>query len=374
MNQNDNSNPTANPTGSSIESRQPTTDDNSGGDWARYDIVAIGNAIVDVITSCSDSALAEAGLVKGAMQLIDTAEAEKLYMAMGEKMEMSGGSVANSLAAMASLGRRCGFIGQTADDPLGTVFAHDLQAVGVDYRTAPLIAPDSPPSGRCLIYVTPDGQRTMNTFLGASYHLSQDRLDEAMIAAADRLYLEGYLWDGEAPRAAMGWAIERARAAGSTIIFTPSDVSVIDRHGDEFRSRIARDEFDILFANEAEALCLAQTEDLDIAKATLAAHLSLVVITRGAQGALALAKGVCYDIVAEPVTEVVDTTGAGDMFAAGFLNGLCEGQPINVCLKIGAFCAAIIIAQPGPRAQSDLKAALAAHRVGDLPKPRTPSA
>lgn len=327
----------------------------------RFDVVAIGNAIVDVIARTDDAFITQRGLAKGSMQLIDTTEAEALYGAMGPGVEVSGGSAANTLAGMAALGHTCGFIGQVADDQLGTVFTHDLRSVGVEYHTPALVA--GAPTARCLILVTPDGQRTMNTFLGASHLLSSEMIDEALIAAADILYLEGYLWDPALSRAAMRRAIEVTRAAGGKVAFTLSDAFIIDRHGDDFRSLIAARQFDILFANEAEICALAQTQDFDAAVATIAPQVPLLVVTRSEHGAIAVQNGVTTAVAAEPVAQVVDTTGAGDLFAAGFLSGLAERRSIHDCLTIGAVCAGAIIAQIGPRAQVDLKPLVAA-RLG----------
>lgn len=326
---------------------------------ARFDVVAIGNAIVDVIARADDALITAEGLIKGSMRLIDTDEAEHLYNAMGPAMEMSGGSAANTLAGLAALGQHCGFIGQVADDQLGGVFAHDLTALGVDYTTP--VRSGNPPTARCLILVTPDGQRTMNTFLGASQFLPAAALDEAMIADAAILYLEGYLWDPAEPRAAMRRAIDVARSAGRKVAFTLSDAFVIDRHGDDFRALIAAGQIDILFANEIEISALTGLADFDAAVDAVAAQVPLLVVTRGADGAIAVADGIRHTVAAQPIADVVDTTGAGDLFAAGFLSGHVQGLPMDRCLTIGAICACAIIAQIGPRAQGDLRALVAAH-------------
>lgn len=328
---------------------------------ARFDVVAIGNAIVDVLARADDALIEAEGLTKGSMRLIDGAEAERLYAAMGPAIEMSGGSAANTLAGMAALGERCAFIGQVADDQLGAVFTHDLRALGVAYETPAL--KDGAPTARCLILVTPDGQRTMNTFLGASHLLDRAMIDEAWIADAEILYLEGYLWDPPLSRAAMRRAIDVARAAGRKVAFTLSDAFIIERHGPDFRALIAEGLFDILFANEVEIRALAETQDFEAAVARIAPQVPLLVVTRGSHGALAIQGGVRTEVPAEPIETVVDTTGAGDLFAAGFLSGLAEGRPIADCLTMGAVCAREIIAQVGPRAQTDLKAKVAA-RLG----------
>jgi len=328
---------------------------------ARFDVVAIGNAIVDVIARADDALIEAEGLTKGSMRLIDAAEATRLYAAMGPAVEMSGGSAANTLAGMAALGRRCAFIGQVADDQLGHVFTHDLRALGVAYDTPPLSG--GAPTARCLILVTPDGQRTMNTFLGASHLLEQAMIDEAVIADSDILYLEGYLWDPPLSRAAMRRAIDVARGAGRKVAFTLSDAFIIDRHGEDFRALIAEGLFDILFANEVEIKALAGEADFEAAVAKVAADVPLLVVTRSEKGAIAIMGGTRTEVGAEPIDAVVDTTGAGDLFAAGFLAGQAEGRAIADCLTMGAVCAREIIAQVGPRAQTDLKAEVAA-RLG----------
>jgi sugar/nucleoside kinase (ribokinase family) len=325
---------------------------------ARFDVVAIGNAIVDVLARADDALITAEGLTKGSMRLIDAEEAERLYAAMGPAVEVSGGSAANTLAGMAALGERCAFIGQVADDQLGHVFTHDLRALGVAYETPALS--EGAPTARCLILVTPDGQRTMNTFLGASHLLDQRMIDEAWIADSEILYLEGYLWDPELSRAAMRRAIDVSRAAGRKVAFTLSDAFIIDRHGEDFRKLIAEGLFDILFANEVEICALAETEDFEAAVAKIAPQVPLLIVTRGSHGAIALQGGERTEVGAEPIETVVDTTGAGDLFAAGFLSGLAEGRSIKDCLTMGAVCAREIIAQFGPRAQTDLKAIVAA--------------
>lgn len=327
----------------------------------RYDVCAIGNAIVDVISRESDDFITVRDLTKGSMRLIDTQEAETLYDAMQPGIEMSGGSAANTLAGMAALGRNCAFIGQIADDQLGKVFRHDLTATGVAFTT-PDRAGD-PPTARCLILVTPDGQRTMNTYLGASQHLGREALDKALIEDSAILYLEGYLWNADASREAMAEAIAIARNARRKVAFTLSDSFVVHLHGDDFRRMMAAGEIDILFANEAEITALAGVEDFDAAVAQVAAQVPLLVATRGEHGACAVQGGTVTHVAAEPIEQVVDTTGAGDLFAAGFLSGLAEGRSMEECLTMGAVCARAIIAQIGPRAQTDLKALVAA-RLG----------
>jgi sugar/nucleoside kinase (ribokinase family) len=326
------------------------------------DVLGIGNAIVDVMAAADDEFIVRQGLTKGGMQLIDADEATALYAAMGPAREISGGSAANTIAGMAGLGRRCGFIGQVADDQLGDVFAHDIQAMGVRFDTA--AREGEPPTARCLILVTPDGQRTMNTFLGASQFLPATALDEELIASAATLYLEGYLWDPQEPRAAMRRAIEIARGAGREVAFTLSDAFVIDRHGDDFRALIEAGEVDILFANDVEVRSLMGTDDVAAAVEALSAKVPTLVCTHGPAGAEAHANGQHARVPAEPVDKVVDTTGAGDLFAAGFLAGRSEGRPLEQCLTMGAVCAAEIISHFGPRPEADLSALVAARLNG----------
>ncbi len=324
----------------------------------RYDVIAIGNAIVDVVASCSDELIEELGMAKGGMTLIDADQARELYAAMGPAREISGGSAANTLAGLSALGVQCAFVGQVADDQLGQVFAHDIRAVGIDFDTPS--RKGEPATARCLIFVTPDGQRTMNTFLGASQFLPASALDEEAVGGASIVYLEGYLWDPEEPRKAMRRAIESARAAGRKVAFTLSDAFVISRYGDDFRGLIADGLIDILFANEGEMAALTQTDDFEAGLAALAASVPVVVITRSEQGAVAVAHGTRASVAAEPVEHVVDTTGAGDLFAAGFLAGYVKGQPLEISLRMGAIAAAEIISHYGARPEADLAALMAA--------------
>ncbi len=328
----------------------------------RYDVVAIGNAIVDILSSTDDAFIASEGMTKGSMQLVFSAgEADALYAKMGPGVEASGGSAANTIAGIASLGGSCGFIGQVADDQLGQVFAHDIQSLGIHFDTA--VRGGEPTTARCLIFVTPDGQRTMNTFLGASQFLPGSALDRALIADAAILYLEGYLWDPEEPRAAMRAAIEIARKAGRKVAFTLSDTFCISRHGDDFRRLIADGLVDILFANEAELTALAQGAGFETAIEGFAAQVPTLVVTRGEHGALAVQGATRVQVAAEPIVRVVDTTGAGDLFAAGFLHGQAQGRGLDASLKLGAICAAEIISHVGARPQVDLKE-LAARKLG----------
>lgn len=327
-----------------------------------YDVVAIGNAIVDILAQADDAFLAEQGMTKGAMQLVfSPEEADALYAKMGPGLEVSGGSAANTLAGIAALGGKTAFIGQVADDQLGAVFAHDIRAAGVRYDTPERAG--QPTTGRCMIFVSPDGQRTMNTFLGASHYLPAGALDRALIADAAYLYIEGYLWDPEEPRAAMRAAIEVAREAGRKIAFTASAEFVIDRHRADFHALIDGGMIDVLFANEAEIMALTETSDVDAAIAAVQDKVETVVVTLAEKGACAVRGGARTTVPAAPVAQVVDTTGAGDLFAAGFLHAQAQGHELEASLTLGALCAAEIISHVGARPQVDLKA-LAARTLG----------
>lgn len=327
-----------------------------------YDVVAIGNAIVDVLSPADDAFIAQEGMAKGSMQLMfSPAEADALYAKMGPGEVASGGSAANTVAGVAALGGRAAFIGQVADDQLGGIFAHDIRAAGVDFATP--ARPGEPTTGRCLIFVTPDGQRTMNTFLGAGQFLPEAALDARVIADSAILYLEGYLWDPEEPRAAMRAAIGHARQAGRRVAFTLSDVFCISRHGGDFRQLIEGGQVDILFANEAELTALAGNDDLEAAVATFAAKVPTLVVTRGERGALAVQDGNRVEVPAEPIDRLVDTTGAGDLFAAGFLHGQAQGRDLSASLRLGALCAAEVLTHYGARPQVDLEA-MAREKLG----------
>lgn len=320
----------------------------------QLDVLAIGNAIVDVIAEGDDAFLEQNGMAKGAMRLIDAEEAQRLYGAMGPARELSGGSAANTVAGIAALGLRTGFIGQLGDDQLGQIFTHDIRSLGVEFAT-PARA-DAGPTARCLITVTPDAQRTMSTFLGAAQNLGQEAVAVDRIAASRILYLEGYLWDPAEPRAAMERAIEVARSAGTEVAFTLSDAFLIERHRADFLRLIDGGMIDILFANEAEILHLAGTVDLDAAVGTFAPKLPALVVTRGDKGALACSAGEQAQVGAEPIQRLVDTTGAGDLFAAGFLAGRAKSKPLEDSLRLGAIAASEVIQHYGARPELDLAA------------------
>ena len=324
----------------------------------RYDVIAIGNAIVDVMAPCDDDLIEELQLAKGGMSLVDADGARRLYDAMGPAKEISGGSAANTLAGLASLGAQCAFIGQVAKDQLGDVFSHDIRAAGIDFDTP--AREGEPPTARCLIFVTPDGERTMNTFLGASQFLPPAALGEEAIADAAVLYLEGYLWDPEEPRSAMRRAIEIARGAGRKVAFTASESFVIERHGDDFRALINEGLIDILFVNHHELATLTGEGDIEAGIAAVQDKVPTLVVTCSADGAIAVENGTRAKVAAEPIAEVVDTTGAGDLFAAGFLSGHVKGEPLDTCLRRGAICAAEVISHYGARPEADLQELVAA--------------
>lgn len=320
----------------------------------RLDVLCIGNAIVDVISDTTDAFLEQEGLTKGSMRLIDAEEAERLYSHMGPAREISGGSAANTAAGIAAFGVRAGFIGQVAPDQLGGFYRHDLTAAGVEFTTP---ADDfGVPTARSMVLVTPDGHRTMNTFLGAAQHLPPEALDEQQIASAAILYLEGYLWDPEVPRNAMERAIDVARAAGRKVAFTLSDTFCVDRHRDGFTRLIDDGRIDILFANEAEILAMGGVPHLETAVAGIAGKVETLVVTRSEHGALATQGGERAHVPAEHIRELVDTTGAGDLFAAGFLTGHARGLTLEQSLKLGAIAAAEVIQHYGARPEADLKA------------------
>ena len=320
---------------------------------AAIDIVAMGDAIVDVIASCDEAFLDAHRLPKGSMQLLTPAEADSLYAAMGQAREMSGGSAANSMAGIAAMGGKAAFVGQVADDQLGMIFEHDMHALGVQFDTPALVG--GPPTGRCLILVTPDAQRTMNTSPGASHELCVAALDEALIASASILYLEGYLWGPDKPRAAMLKAVEIAHAAGREVAFTLSESVCIAGRREGFAAMIDGGGVDLLFANQDEALQLTGRADPDSALTELAAKVDTLVVTRGAEGATAISHGERISIPAAPVVQVVDTTGAGDLFAAGFLAARARRASLERCLWTGAIAAGEVIKHYGARPIVDLK-------------------
>ena len=318
------------------------------------DVLAIGNAIVDVIAEADDAFLAGQSLDKGSMRLIDEGEAVRLYGLMNAGREVSGGSAGNTAAGLAALGCSAAFIGQVANDELGDIYKHDIEAEGVRFLVP--ARGDVGATARCLILVTPDAQRTMNTFLGAAQMLEAKDVDLAAVASAKILYLEGYLWDPAEPRAAMEAAIDAARAAGTKVAFTLSDSFCISRHRHDFLALIDAGRIDILFANEAEITELAGEAEFEAAVAAVAPRVPLLVVTRSEHGAVAIAGAERASVPAEPIQRLVDTTGAGDLFAAGFLAGQAKGKSLETSLKLGAIAAAEVIQHYGARPEADLKA------------------
>ncbi len=325
---------------------------------AAYDLAAIGNALVDVLAAADDAFLAAEGLPKGAMSLIGEARAHDLYAKMGAAVEASGGSAANTSAGVASLGGKAVFVGKVADDPLGRVFAHDIRAIGVDFSTAPLIGGST--TGRCLINVTDDAERTMCTFLGAGVELSAADVPVAAIEAAAILYLEGYLFDPHEAREAFAKAAGLARGAGRVIALSLSDAFVVERHREALIGFIAG-QVDVVFANEAEVSALFPGVDIETGLARLAAMVEIAAVTFGAAGSVVLAGAARLPISADPIEKVVDTTGAGDQYAAGLLFGLARNRPLEACGALASMAAAEVISHYGPRPQVSL-AGLAAAR------------
>lgn len=312
----------------------------------RYDVIGVGNAIVDVIATADDAFLGQHGIEKGAMTLIDEDRAKTLYAAMGPGQEVSGGSAANTLAGIASLGGRGAYIGKVANDQLGEIFGHDLRATGVEYSTAPLVG--GPATARCLILVTPDAQRSMNTFLGASTLFSEEDVDAERIAAARITYLEGYLYDRDEAKAAFVRAADIARKAGRKVALTLSDPFCVDRHRASFRDLVAN-HVDVIFANEAELKSLYQMESFDAALAAVRAETHIAAVTRSEKGAVIVSGEQSVAVPADPVEKLVDTTGAGDLFAAGFLLGLARGASLDTCGRLGVMAAAEVISHVGAR-------------------------
>jgi sugar/nucleoside kinase (ribokinase family) len=317
----------------------------------RLDVVGIGNALVDVLSHESHEFLVEHDLAAGAMELIDTARAESLYAAMGPAVEISGGSAANTLVGVSSLGGSAGFIGRVADDELGAVFGHDIRAAGVEFVARP--AAGGEPSGRCLIMVTPDAQRTMNTYLGASAQLGPDDVDRNLVERAQILYLEGYLWDEPDAKDAYRLAARTAHEAGNRVAFTLSDAFCVDRHRHEFLE-LVESEVDVLFANEAEITSLYEVDGFDDALQRVQHHCEIAALTRSERGAVIVARDEVHVVDATRVDGVVDTTGAGDQFAAGFLYGLTHGYDLGTAARLGALAAGEVISHLGARPEASL--------------------
>jgi sugar/nucleoside kinase (ribokinase family) len=319
---------------------------------ARFDILGIGNAIVDVVAPVSEAFITRHDMRKGGMTLIDAATAERIYAAMPPAQESSGGSAANTCAVAAGLGARVAYLGRVADDQLGSVFRHDIAAAGVHFPTPPLSG--GAPTARCLILVTPDGQRTMNTYLGACVAFGEAEVDAETVAAASIVYLEGYLFDEPAAQAAFRRAASLAHAAGRQVALSLSDAFCVDRHRAAFRA-LVRTHIDILFANEAELCSLYECSDLADAVRAVRGEVALAAVTRSEQGSLVLRGAETIEIAAAPA-QVLDTTGAGDAYAAGFLAALTAGRSLSACGRLGSLAAAEVIGHYGARLQRDLRA------------------
>lgn len=316
----------------------------------KYGVVSIGNALVDVLAKTDDAFIAEQkekhGMEKGAMTLIEEVRAVQLYSEITPDLEMSGGSAANTMAGFASFGGKGAFIGKVADDLLGKTFGDNLKEQGLTYQTQPLAVGAS--TGRCIILVTPDANRTMNTFLGASSELSSVDVDEQLITDSKITYLEGYLFDRDLAKAAFIKAAEIAHVNGHRVALSLSDPFCVDRHRDDFKN-LVENHIDILFANEDEIKSLYQVDTFEEAQAALSGHIEVAALTRGEKGAVIVGGAKTFEIQAEPVANVVDTTGAGDQFAAGFLYGFTEGLDLDACGRLGALAAAEIISHVGAR-------------------------
>ncbi len=317
-----------------------------------FDVLGIGNAIVDVVAYAEDRLLEQLDLVKGAMTLVDESRCEFLYRRMGPAHEVSGGSCANTMAALASLGGRAAYIGRVRDDQLGEVFGHDIRAAGVTFRSRP--STEGPSTARCLVFVTPDAQRTMATYLGACVELAPEDVDPELVRAAEITYLEGYLWDRPEAKAACRKAAAICHRAGRKLALTLSDPFCVDRWRGEFRELVTR-EVDILFANEAEITSLYEVADFDRALQEVRRHVHFAVLTRGARGSVVVRGEEVHVIDAVPPDRLLDTTGAGDLYAAGFLRGFTAGLDLGTCGRLGSLCAAEIIAQYGARAERPLR-------------------
>ena len=329
-----------------MSERQSTAEKAARRDDVSFDVVGIGNALVDVIAHAGDDFLAQFALTKGSMTLIETERAVELYAALVGAVEMSGGSAANTMAGVASFKSRAAYIGKVDADDLGDVFGHDMRAIGVRFVGGG--SPQEIPTGRCVIVVTPDAERTMNTFLGTSSMLAVEDLDEAVIASGAVLYMEGYLFDRDPAKAAFRRAAEVAHEHGRVVSLTLSDSFCVDRHRADFRALVA-DRVDLLFGNEDELLALFELESFDEAIVALRDECELAVITRGAAGCVIVTPDEVIEVAAVRVDRVVDTTGAGDLFAAGFLHGLTSGCALAECGRLGSIAAAEVISHVGPR-------------------------
>ncbi|MFM7360568.1 MAG: adenosine kinase [Cyanobium sp.] len=322
------------------------------------DVVGIGNAIVDVIVQADEAFLDDHGLSKGTMALVDAEQAERLYASVGPGLETSGGSAANTLAGIAQLGGRAAFIGRVRDDQLGAIFAHDIRSVGARFETPAATA--GPATARCLILVTPDAQRTMCTYLGASTALDPGDLDLDLVRQAKVLYLEGYLWDSEEAKRAFIAAAEAARASGGQVALSLSDAFCVDRHRDSFQE-LVDGHVDILFANEMEITSLYKADSFEQAADQVRGRCRIAALTRSEQGSVLLSGEQTLSIEPYRLGALVDTTGAGDLYAAGFLHGHTRGESLERCGRLGSLCAGEVVTQLGPRPQASLPELVARH-------------
>ncbi|MDO6965088.1 adenosine kinase [Rhizobium alvei] len=322
---------------------------------ATFDVLTIGNAIVDILSRCEDDFLVDNGIAKGAMNLIDADRAELLYSRMGPAIEMSGGSAGNTAAGVASFGGKAAYFGKISSDQLGEIFTHDMHAIGVHFGTDPLKG--FPPTARSMIFVTPDGERSMNTYLGACVELGIEDVDAAVVAESKVTYFEGYLWDPPRAKEAIRECARIAHANGREMSMTLSDSFCVDRYRDEFLELMRSKTVDIVFANRHETLSLYQTSDFDLALTLLAADSKLAVVTMGEEGSIILSGDRRIRVDALKINSVVDTTGAGDLYAAGFLFGYTQGFELADCGRLGSLAAGLIIQQMGPRSLTPLRQA-----------------
>lgn len=318
---------------------------------ARFDVIGIGNAIVDIIGRCDEAYLATIGASKGSMRLVGADDVKNIYATMGSAVEISGGSAANTIAGVASFGGKAAFIGTIANDEFGKIFTHDIRSIGVEFDVTPIA--NGAPTSRSLILVTPDGERTMNTFLGISTSLDESQLNLDLIRESAILYLEGYLFDEPQAKQAFRKALQTAKAAGRKVALTLSDGFCVDRHRAEFLELI-RSGIDIIFANESEIKSLYQTESFELASKNASKDAKLAVLTRSAKGSVIFSDGNAIEISPEPISELIDTTGAGDLYAAGFLFGYSKGYSLEICGRLASLAAAEIISHIGARPEIPL--------------------
>lgn len=326
------------------------------------DVLCIGNAIVDIIARCDDAFLNDNAIIKGAMNLIDAERAETLYARMGPAVEASGGSAGNTAAGIASFGGKAAFFGKVARDQLGEIYAHDIRAQGVHFETAPLASP--PPTARSMIFVTPDGERSMNTYLGACVELGPDDVDEAVVASAKVTYFEGYLWDPPRAKEAIRECARIAHANGREMSMTLSDPFCVDRYRAEFLELMRSGTVDIVFANASEAKSLYETESLEEALQAIAKDCRLAVVTMSEKGSIVVTGDERVTVEPLVIEELVDTTGAGDLYAAGFLYGYTQGRDLATCGRLGSLAAGLVIQQIGPRPTQSLSDEAKAHGLG----------